>query len=281
MSTKRKRRVASRLATGIAVALVAIVNLLPVVWGVLTSLKEQSAILASPPQLWGFPLSFESYGVVLTGSFPRTLLASLFYSVLTTAVGVLLGSLIAFALDRLRFPGRKLIFYTIVACVPLSIGASILVVPNYMYLSTLQMLNQWWTLPLIYLGLNLPLATWVIKSSIEAVPRSLDQAAKIDGLSNLGILFRIVLPLCRPGMFAAGMLIFIGTWSEFIFGTVLVQNQALKPVQVAVYQYISSFGREWGPLTAAATLAVVPILILLFVLGRHLVAGLMRGSVKG
>ncbi len=278
---KKRNRLTSRVATWVAVTIIALVNLLPVIWGVLTSIKEQSAILVSPPQLWGFPMSGESYVTVLTGSFPRTLLASLGYSVVATAVGVFLGSLIAFALDRLRFPGRRLIFYTIVACVPLSIGASILVVPNYMYLSTLQMLNQWWTLPLIYLGLNLPLATWVIKSSIEAVPTSLDHAAKIDGLSNVGILFRIVLPLCRPGMFAAGMLIFIGSWSEFIFGSVLVQNQALKPVQVAVYQYISSFGREWGPLTAAATLAVVPILILLLVLGRHLVAGLMRGSVKG
>lgn len=277
----RRRRLLPRLATWTGIALLAAVNLLPVIWGVLTSIKEQSAILVSPPQLWGFPVSVESYATVLTGSFPRTLLASLGYSVVTTAVGVLLGSLIAFALDRLRFPGRRLIFYTIVACVPLSIGASILVVPNYMYLSTLQMLNQWWTLPLIYLGLNLPLATWVIKSSIEAVPTSLDQAAKIDGLSNIGILFRIVLPLCRPGMFAAGMLIFIGAWSEFIFGSVMVKDQSLKPVQVAVYQYISSFGREWGPLTAAATLAVIPILVLLLLLGRHLVAGLMRGSVKG
>lgn len=281
MSAKNRKRVASRLATWIAVAIIAVINLLPVIWGVLTSIKEQPAILVSPPQLWGFPVSVDSYVTVLTGSFPRTLLASLLYSVAATAIGVFLGALIAFALDRLRFPGRRLIFYTIVACVPLSIGASILVVPNYMYLSTLQMLNQWWTLPLIYLGLNLPLATWVIKSSIEAVPTSLDQAAKIDGLSNTGILFRIVLPLCRPGMFAAGMLIFIGAWSEFIFGSVLVQNQALKPVQVAVYQYISSFGREWGPLTAASTLAVVPILILLVILGRHLVAGLMKGSVKG
>lgn len=271
----------SRIALWVAVALIGVVNILPVLWGVLTSIKSPEAILVSPPQLWGFPASTDSYVTVLTGTFPRALVTTLFYAILTTAVGVFLGSLIAFAIDRLRFPGRSVVFYTIVACVPLAIGASILVVPNYMYLSTLHMLDQWWTLPLIYLGLNLPLATWVMKSSIEAVPKSLDQAAKIDGLSDSGILFRIVLPLCRPGMFAAGMLIFIGTWSEFIFGTVLVKNPAFKPIQVAVYQYISSFGREWGPLTAASTVAVLPILLLLFVLGRHLVAGLMKGSVKG
>lgn len=271
----------SRVALWVGVALIGFVNILPVLWGLLTSMKSPEGILVSPPQLWGFPVSTGNYLTVLTGTFPRAIVNSLLYATLTTAVGVLLGSFIAYAIDRLRFPGRSFVFYTIVGCVPLAIGASILVVPNYMYLSTLHMLDQWWTLPLIYLGLNLPLATWVMKSSIEAVPKTLDQAAKIDGLSDTGILFRIVLPLCRPGMFAAGMLIFIGTWSEFIFGTVLVKNATLKPVQVAVYQYISSFGREWGPLTAASVVAVVPILILLFVLGRHLVAGLMQGSVKG
>lgn len=271
----------ARIALWVAVALIGFVNVLPVIWGILTSIKAPEAILSSDPQLWGFPVSMDSYATVLGGTFPRTVLTTTFYATLATAVGVLLGALIAFALDRLRFPGRSVVYYSIVACVPLSIGAAILVVPNYMYLSSLGMLNQWWTLPLIYLGLNLPLATWVMKSSIESVPKSLDEAAKIDGLSDAGILFRIVLPLCRPGMFAAGMLIFIGTWSEFMFGTVLVQDAGLKPVQVAVYQYISSFGREWGPLTASATLAVVPILILLFVFGRHLVAGLMKGAVKG
>lgn len=271
----------ARIVLWTAVVLIGLVNVLPVLWGVLTSIKAPQAILSSEPQLWGFPTSIDSYVTVLSGGFSRSLLVTVFYALIATALGVLFGALIAYALDRAKFPGRSFVYYTIVACVPLSIGAAILVVPNYMYLSSLQMLNQWWTLPLIYLGLNLPLATWVMKSSIESVPKSLDEAAKIDGLSEAGILFRIVLPLCRPGMFAAGMLIFIGTWSEFMFGTVLVSDAALKPIQVAVYQYISSFGREWGPLTASATLAVVPILILLFVFGRHLVAGLMKGAVKG
>lgn len=280
-ATNQPQKAFARILVVIAVALIAVVNLLPVVWGALTSVKTDQAILVSPPQFWGFPTTTASYVTVLTGSFSRGLVTSLIYASVTTALGIFIGSLTAFALDRLRFRGRSVVFYTIVACVPLSIGASILAVPNYMYFSALGMLDKWYTLPVIYLALNLPLATWVIKGSVEAVPKELDQSGKIDGLSNLGVLFRIVLPLCRPGMFAAGMLIFIGAWNEFIFGTVLVRSADLKPVQVAIYQYISSFGRSWGPLTAAAILAVVPILILLFILGRHLVAGLMRGSVKG
>jgi ABC-type glycerol-3-phosphate transport system permease component len=275
------RRLTSHALVVIAVVLIAVVNLLPVIWGLLTSFKTEQAILVSPPQLWGFPTTTSHYVTVLNGSFSRGLVTSLIYASVVTALGIFIASITAFALDRLRFRGKGLVFYTIVACVPLSIGASILAVPNYMYFSALHMLNKWYTMPVIYLALNLPLATWVLKGSVEAVPKELDQSGKIDGLSNTGVLFRIVLPLCRPGMFAAGMLIFIGAWNEFIFGTVLVRDAALKPVQVAVYQYISSFGRAWGPLTAAAILAVVPILILLFILGRHLVAGLMRGSVKG
>jgi len=280
-TTKPARQITSRSLMAVAVVLIAVVNLLPIVWGLLTSFKTEQAILVSPPQFWGFPSTASHYGTVLGGSFSRGLLTSLIYASVVTAFGIFVGSITAFALDRLRFPGKGVVFYTIVACVPLSIGASILAVPNYMYFSALHMLDKWYTLPLIYLALNLPLATWVIKGSVEAVPKELDQSGKIDGLTNTGVLFRIVLPLCRPGMFAAGMLIFIGAWNEFIFGTVLVRSAALKPIQVSVYQYISSFGRAWGPLTAAAILAVLPILVLLFILGRHLVAGLMRGSVKG
>ncbi len=112
---------------------------------------------------------------------------------------------------------------------------------------------------------------------MESVPTELDAVAKIDGLSNLGVLFRVILPLCRAGLFAAGALTFIGSWNEFVAGSVFVDDSSLTaPVQVAVYQYISAFGRQRRPLTAPAALAVIPILVLVGFLGRHLVKGLIE-----
>ena len=281
MNGGRDNTVIGRIAAAVAVALIAVVNLLPVLWGVATSFKPDQEILAPQPRLWGFDATTMHYYTVISGNFGQAFVTSLGYGVLSMALAVLLASVTAYALDRLRFRFRQVVFYVIVACVPLSIGAAILVVPTYIYFTALGLGNQWFTLPIVYLALNLPLATWVMKGAVEAVPTELDQAAKLDGLASLGILFRVILPLCRPGIFAAGMLVFVGAWSEFLAGTVLVQSASLRPVQVAIYTYITSFGRAWGPLTAAAILAVLPILVLLFILGRHMVSGLARGSVKG
>lgn len=275
------QRSVSRALVLVAVGMLAFVNLLPIVWGFATSLKTPTDVFVSPPQMWGFTPTGENYANVIRGSFGRAFFTSILYALGTTVVGLAVTLVGAYALDRLRFPGRRFVFYAMVACVPLAIGAAVLVVPNYIYFATLGWTNKWYTLPLLYLALHIPLSTWVIKGSIEGIPTELDQAGKIDGLSNMGVLFRIILPLCRPAMFAAGILIFIGAWNEFLAGSVMVRDAEFKPVQVAVYQYITAFGRHWGPLTASAILAVVPMLLLLVFSGRHLVNGLMRGSVKG
>lgn len=280
MNQQRQQTFIKYIAIVVAVALIALVNLLPVLWGLATSFKPAQEILASVPKFWGFDATGENYSTVIFGSFGTAFVTSIGYGAIATSLAVVLASMTAYALDRLRFRFRQLVFYVIVACVPLSMGAAILVVPTYIYFTALGLSNHWYTLPVIYLALNLPLATWVMKGAIEGVPTELDQAGKLDGLTNMGILVRVIMPLCRPGIFAAGMLVFIGSWSEFLAGTVLVQSPTLRPVQVAIYSYITAFGRAWGPLTAAAVLAVVPILVLLFVLGRHLVSGLMSGSVK-
>jgi multiple sugar transport system permease protein len=174
-----------------------------------------------------------------------------------------------------------MLFGVIVACVPLSMGAAVLVIPNYLYFATLGLLDTPVILPLLYLGYNLPMAVWILKGAMEGIPVELDEAATIDGASRLRTFASVILPLCRPSMAAASLFVFIGAWNEFVAGSVMVNSSEYRPVQVAVYQFISAFGRQWGPLTASAALAVLPVLILVALFGRHLVAGMMRGAVKG
>ena len=125
------------------------------------------------------------------------------------------------------------------------------------------------------------MAVWVIKGSIEGVPRELDEAAYIDGASTFVTFVRIVMPLCKPAIGAAALLIFIYSWNEFVAGSVMVDARELKPIQPLLYSYIGFFGRHWGSLTAAACIAVFPILVIYCFLGRLLVSGLTRGAVKG
>ena len=128
---------------------------------------------------------------------------------------------------------------------------------------------------------QLPMAIWIAKGTIEGIPRELDEAATLDGAGHFGVLWHVILPLSGPALGAAGTLAFVGAWNEFVAGSVMVDAAWLKPVQPVIYSFIGFFGREWGPLTAAATLAIVPILVAFGFLGRYIVSGLTKGSVKG
>jgi multiple sugar transport system permease protein len=281
MKETKQRAGAVRWLTGVGLFGLALVNLLPIAWGGLTSIKPANAVLGYPPIIVGFEPTWDSYRTALGGSAWPALKISLFYSVVVTVLGLVIAVLCAYALDRIEFRFRRVILFVIVACIPLSMGAATLLIPNYIYFSSLNLVNHWFTLPLIYLGLNLPLATWVMKGSMESVPRELDEAGRVDGASRMGVLFRVILPVCKPGLVAAGLFMFIGCWNEFVAGSVMVTDPGLRPIQVAIYQYISVLGRQWGPLTAAATLAVVPILVVVIALGRYLISGLTSGAVKG
>lgn len=278
---RRSRRHVVRLVIVVAAAVVALINIAPVLWGVATSVRPAEEIFAFPPSLLLSGITGEHYGQVAVGSFGRNLANSLIYSGTATLAAVIVGSIAAYAFDRFRFPLRRPLFGVIVACIPLSMGAAVLVIPNYLYFAALGLLDSPLILPLLYLGYNLPMAVWIIKGAMEGVPSELDEAAKLDGASRLRTFAAVVLPLCKPSLGAASIFVFIGAWNEFVAGSVMVTSSELRPVQVAVYQFISAFGRQWGPLTASAVLALLPIMVLVIFFGRYLVAGLMRGAVKG
>lgn len=275
------RRQAVRIVILLALALVALINISPVLWGVATSVRPPEEIFAFPPSILVDNVTGEHYAQVLSGSFPRNFTNSLIYATVATVAALGLGAIAAYAFDRFRFPLRRPLFGVIVACIPLSMGAAVLVIPNYLYFAALGLLDTPVILPLLYLGYNLPMAVWILKGAVEGIPTELDEAAKIDGASRLRTFTSVILPLCKPSMAAASLFVFIGAWNEFVAGSVMVSNPDYRPVQVAVYQFISAFGRQWGPLTASAVLALLPILLLVVFFGRYLVAGLMRGAVKG
>jgi multiple sugar transport system permease protein len=227
----------------VAVAIIGLVNTAPVLWGAATSIRPASEIFSFPPKFLLTDVIGQHYSQVLGGSFIRNLLNSLAYSTVATVAALLLGSLAAFAFDRIQFPMRKLLFGVIVACIPLSV--------------------------------------WILKGAMEGIPQDLDEAATLDGCSRIRTFTSVILPLTRPSLAAAAIFVFIGAWNEFVAGSVMVTTPDYRPVQVAVYQFISAFGRQWGPLTASAILALLPIIVLIIFFGRYLVAGLMRGAVKG
>ena len=272
---------AAGVLLALALGALVLLNLLPLVWGMLTSIKPEAVILAMPPRLFGFTPSAEHYERVFASGFLQSLRISLFYAVFSVAMTLVLALPAAYAFDRFAFPARQVLFLLVVASIPLSLGAAALLIPNYVYFVRIGLTNTPFALPLIYAAHQLPMAIWIAKGTIEGIPRELDEAATLDGAGHFGVLWHVVLPLSGPALGAAGTLAFVGAWNEFVAGSVMVDAAWLKPVQPVIYSFIGFFGREWGPLTAAATLAILPILLAFAFLGRFIVSGLTKGSVKG
>jgi multiple sugar transport system permease protein len=258
-----------------------VLNLLPLVWGFLTSLKSQPDLFRFPPVIFDFVPTLENYQRVIESGFLYNMRASLIYCLVTVVLVLALALPAAFAFDRFDFPFRRQLLLAVVACIPLSLGAAALLIPNYLYFSRLGLINAPYTLPLIYAAYQLPMAIWIMKGTLEGIPRELDEAALIDGAGHWKLLILVILPLSLPGLGAAGVLTFVASWNEFLASSVMVSDAELRPVQPAIYNFIGYFGREWGPLTASATLAIVPILITFAFLSRLIVSGLTKGSVKG
>lgn len=258
-----------------------ILNVAPLLWGLLTSLKTEADLFKFPPTLFNFEPTLDNYRRVFDSGFGQSLAVSVAYCMVTVFMTLLLAVPAAYAFDRFDFPGRKFLFLMIVASIPLSLGAAALLIPNYIYFLRLGLTNQFYTLPLIYTAHQLPMAIWIVKGTMEGIPRELDEAAVADGAGHFTILRVILLPLILPALGAAGVMAFVGSWNEFVASTVMVDSPLLRPVQPAIYNFIGYFGREWGPLTAAAMLGILPILIIFLALGRLIVSGLTKGSVKG
>lgn len=260
---------------------IATVTLLPFIWGFLTSVKTNRDILSYPPKLYGFVLTFEHYVDVFESGFFRSLLITVFYCATSIACGLVVGLMMAYAIKRYRFPGRKFLFYLVVCGIPFSMGSAALIVPNYVFFSSIKFIDHPYTLVILYCAYHLPMSVWIIIGGIEGIPIEIEESMIIDGVNRTYIIFNMTPQLCLPSIASAALFIFIGGWNNFLLGSVMVNSNALKPIQVSIYNYMGYFGREWGPLAASSIAAVIPILIVFTLLGRLMISGLTQGSVKG
>jgi ABC-type glycerol-3-phosphate transport system permease component len=255
-------------------------NIVPVLWGVLTSFKNPRDISAFPPKVINFIPVLEHYRTVVAGGLFKSMMVSVRNSALTIIVGTMLAAITAFGFDRYRFRGRSILFFCIILGIPLSVGSSALLIPNYLYMVKMGLNNRIYTLPLLYITYNLPMAIWILKGNIEAIPISIDESARIEGCTDMYIFAHLILPLAKPAMAASALFLFIGSWNEFVTSSVMVDAPHLRPIQLAIYNYLGYYGREWGPLTASATIAIIPIVIIFGFLSKLLISGLTQGSVK-
>jgi multiple sugar transport system permease protein len=255
-----------------------VVILMPLYVMVSTSFKTQIDITASEP-VWIFQPTMANYEDILTRQrFDRFLVNSVLTALFSTAATLVAGSMAAFAIARMQFPGRGLLAQTtlLIRMVP----AAVLAIPIFALWLEWGIEDGRVGLVLFYTALNLPFAIWLLIGFIKQVPVELEEAAIVDGAGAFQVFFRILFPILRPGLAVASIFTFRIAWNEFILALILT-NRMTRTLPVATTLYITDQGVEWGRIMAMGTLMVVPPLLLTFVAARQIIAGLTAGAVKG
>ena len=272
---RRRFRSAINAAINLVIATVA---LSPILWGLSTSLKRPERILTYPPQLIPDEPTLENYALLFRTGIQAFLLNSVVVSVASVVACLTLGSLAAYVMARIPFRGRSTLMFSIVAL--MSIPLPSLLVPTFTFLANLGLINTRTGLVALYVAYQLPIVVWILYGYFLTLPIELENAARIDGYSRFATLRKIVLPLSGPGLIASGLFVLTFAWNDFVVAVVMISSEAKKTLPVAIYGYLGFYGREWGPLTAAAILSIVPVIVVFVLFQRFFLSGMTSGSVK-
>ena len=247
---------------------------------VTTALKAETAIFAWPP-VWSFQPTLQSFYNALFVFGGRSavsyLINSIVISAVSTFLAVVLGAMAAYGFARFSFAGKGHLAFWILStrfAPPVAF-----IVPIYLMVQKVGLLDSHIALILIYTAMNLSLVIWILRGFFAEIPIEIEEAALVDGYSRLQIFWRVAVPLVRPGIVSAAILSAIFSWNEFLYAMVLTQSRAATlPVYLAGFS--NSMGLAWGEYMAAGTMAVLPILVFTFALQKYLVRGLTFGAVK-
>jgi multiple sugar transport system permease protein len=265
----------------VAVVAIVFIALAPLYWTFVTSIKSGKEVTASPPTI--IPQSFvlDNYIQVMTSSFfVKDLLNSTIISALSTILALLFGILCAYAIARMDFLGKSTVLSMILSVQMFPFIA--LVGPLFvLFTGQFYIYNTYAALIIPDLLLTLPLTIWFLTSFFNDLPGDLEEAARVDGASRLRTLWAIIVPLTAPGVFASAILSFIAVWNDFLFGLSLTSDESAQPVTVGITRFNSEHVIAYGQLAAAAIIVTIPLVILVLVLQRWIVAGLTAGAVKG
>ena len=264
----------------VLIILISVFALFPFYYAVITSFKSGSQIF----QVDYLPVSFDwtNYINVMTqGSFARNLLNSVFISATTVILSLLMAVTAAYALARVRFRGRGLLLLTILS---VSMFPQIAVLAGlFEMVRGIGIYNTPFALILSYMIFTLPFTVWVLTTFMRDLPVELEEAAIVDGAKPWQIIFKVFMPLMWPALVTTGLLAFIAAWNEFLFALTFISNDAQRTVPVAIALLSGASEQEipWGPIMAASVIVTVPLIVLVLIFQRKIVAGLTAGAVKG
>jgi len=274
---KRLRR---RLGFYVFVAAIVVFALLPILWVLKMSLIPRRELFATPPTLVPDELTLSHYKVIFAdSSFRRGLLNSLIIAGSATVIALVLGSLAAYPLARLRFRFRAFLMTGILALAFFPTVA--IIAPLFVEFRSVGLLNSYAAVILVDTVFALPLAVWILTAFFRQLPRDLEEAAKLDGATTFQAFRLVIVPLAAPGVMTASILTFIFAWNEFLFANTFLFDEAHWPATVAIPNFANRYTVDFGAQAAAAIVVTVPLVLLVLLSQRRIVSGLTAGAVKG
>jgi ABC-type glycerol-3-phosphate transport system permease component len=276
----RKRSPLVRKAPPVAFQIaIAFLVLFPFFWMFSVSLKPATEPFAIPARLWPDHVTLENYAAAFRPEFRRYFLNSMIVSGVTVLITVPLALFAAYSLTRYQFRALSVFLAAVILAQFFPAGA--MIIPIYKMVKAADLLNTYAALIIAYITVTLPVAIWMLRGFLMRVPRTLEEAAAIDGATPLRAFFDIVVPLARPGIVATTVFVLIVTWQEFLFALSFTSTKDMRTLPVGMNDYIGQYGIRYGELMASSVMVSLPVIIVFFFLQRQFVAGLTAGAVKG
>lgn len=278
LAMQRLRWAISRILGYLVLLTLTVLSMFPLVWMVLTSLKDRSETYST--SMLPAKVTLSSYQFIWSRlNIGLYLWNSIKVTFVTVAVVVALATLAGYSFARIDFPGKQAIFLLLLST--LMLPGAVLIIPLFLQLSDLNLIDTQLGLILAYIGGGLPFSMFLMRSFFTTLPAELVDAGRIDGASEFGIFARIMLPLARPGIATITIFQFMNTWNEFIFAATFVHDPLKRTLQPALFALVGRYSTNWPALTAALTVSITPIVIVYLLMQKQFVAGLTTGAIKG
>jgi ABC-type glycerol-3-phosphate transport system permease component len=257
--------------------LIALVEAFPLVWMLMTSVKNQREVFGT---FLPTSLDFTNFGRVwVTFNLPTHLLNSLYVTTLTVGIVVVVSTLAGYAFARYSFRGRDLLFYVFIGA--MMIPGQAILIPMFQFLKSIGLLNTLTGLSLSYLGGATAFSIFLMRSFFLSLPRGLGDAARIGGAGEFGVFWHVYLPLARPGIATVVIIQSMNIWNEFMFAATFLSSPKLKTIQPALFQAVGQYATDYTALSSGLALALVPVVTVFLVLQRQFISGLTAGAMKG
>lgn len=277
--TRARNRAGRLLIYTLLILGVTIVSL-PFWYMAVTSLKPQAFVFEIPPKLWPSPATFSNYVEALgKDKFALYFLNSLIVATTATVVTVGVSAMMAYVFARIEFRGKEVVFYGLL--LGMMIPPVMLIIPQFIVAKNLKLLDSLPGLILVYITMNLSIQTFLLRGFFEGIPKSLEEAALIDGAGRWVIFWRLALPMVRPGLAVVAIFTFLYSWDEFPWANVAIKETSRRTLPIGIALFQSEHLTEWGQVFAASIVAVVPVIVVFAIFQRYFIRGDISSGMKG